>query len=72
MSYESSAEPIKVGYLMDFTLPPGFPEELFASFTQTFDLIFEEAVTQGQMDRRVQMIYREVEGLPKGSASSSA
>ena len=33
MSYESTAEPIKVGYLMDFTLPPGFPEELFASFT---------------------------------------
>ena len=27
MSYESTAEPIKVGYLMDFTLPPGFPEE---------------------------------------------
>ncbi len=31
MSYESTAEPIKVGYLMDFTLPPGFPEELLAS-----------------------------------------
>ena len=28
MSYESTAEPIKVGYLMDFTLPPGFPEEM--------------------------------------------
>ncbi len=28
MSYESTAEPIKVGYLMDFTLPPGFPDEL--------------------------------------------
>ncbi|MDT5249486.1 MAG: hypothetical protein QOJ28_2120, partial [Mycobacterium sp.] len=24
MSYESTAEPIKVGYLMDFTLPSGF------------------------------------------------
>ncbi|HET9892691.1 MAG TPA: amino acid ABC transporter substrate-binding protein, partial [Mycobacterium sp.] len=70
MSYESSAEPIKVGYLMDFTLPPGFPEELFASFTQTFDLIFEEAVAQGLMDRPVQMIYREVEGLPKGSVKA--
>ena len=70
MSYESTAEPIKVGYLMDFTLPPGFPEELFASFTQTFDLIFEEAVAQGLMDRPVQMIYREVEGLPKGSVKA--
>src|ERR1700728_2930187 len=70
MSYESTAEPIKIGYLMDFKLPPGFPEELFASFTQTFDLIFEEAVQQGLMDRPVQMIYREVEGLPKGSVKA--
>jgi branched-chain amino acid transport system substrate-binding protein len=70
MSYESTAEPIKVGYLMDFTLPPGFPEDLFASFTQTFDLIFEEALEQGLMDRPVQMIYREVEGLPKGSVKA--
>ena len=44
MSYESTAEPIKVGYLMDFTLPPGFPEELRASFTRTFELVFAEAV----------------------------
>ena len=53
MSYESTAEPIKVGYLMDFTLPPGFPEELLASFTRCFDLIFEEALEQGLIDRKV-------------------
>ena len=55
---------------MDFTLPPGFPEEMKADFTQCFDLIFEEAVEQGLMDRPVQMIYREVEGLPKGSVKA--
>ncbi len=70
MSYESTAEPIKVGYLMDFTLPPGFPEDLFASFTRCFDMIFEEAVEQGVMDRPVHMIYKEVEGLPKGSVKA--
>src|ERR1700740_1013470 len=70
MSYESSAEPIKVGYLMDFTLPPGFPEEMLADFTRCFDLVFEGAVEHGLMDRPVQMIYREVEGLPKGSVKS--
>ena len=47
MSYESTAEPIKVGYLMDFTLPPGFPEEMKADFTQTFEIVFDEAVQQG-------------------------
>ncbi|MCX4091006.1 ABC transporter substrate-binding protein [Nocardia sp. alder85J] len=70
MSYESTAEPIKVGYLMDFTLPPGFPQQMRDDFTQVFDLVFEEAFEQGLMDRRVQMIYREVEGLPKGSVKA--
>src|ERR1700739_1434956 len=70
MSYESSAEPIKVGYLMDFTLPPGFPEEMLATFTGCFDITFEEAAEHGLMDRPVQMVYREVEGLPKGSVKA--
>ncbi len=70
MSYESTAEPIKVGYLMDFRLPPGFPEEMCASFTQRFDLVFDEALEQGLMDRPVQIVYREVEGLPKGSVKA--
>src|SRR5258705_9840305 len=70
MSYESTAEPIKIGYLMDFTLPPGFPEEMLADFTRCFDIVFEDAVEQGLMDRPVQMIYREVEGLPKGSVKA--
>src|ERR1700746_1841747 len=67
MSYESTAEPIKVGYRMAFTLPPMFPEEMKADFTRCFGLVFEEAVESGVMARPVQMIYREVEGLPKGS-----
>jgi branched-chain amino acid transport system substrate-binding protein len=70
MSYESTAEPIKVGYLMDFTLPPMFPEEMKADFTRCFDLVFEEALESRMMDRPVQMIYREVEGLPKGSVKA--
>lgn len=43
---------------------------MFASFTRTFELVFAEAVEQGLMDRSVQMIYREVEGLPKGSVKA--
>jgi branched-chain amino acid transport system substrate-binding protein len=70
MSYESTAEPIKIGYLMDFTLPPGFPPEMKSDFTQVFDIVFDEAVEQGLIDRPVQMVYREVEGLPKGSVKA--
>src|SRR4051795_7174577 len=70
MSYESTAEPIKIGYLMDFRLPPGFPAELLSSFTRCCDLVFEEAMADGVIDRPVQMIYKEVEGLPKGSVKA--
>ena len=69
MSYESTAEPIKVGYLMDFTLPPGFPEVLQASFSQT-PTWSSKRRGAGLMDRPVQMIYSEVEGLPKGSVKA--
>ena len=35
MSYESTAEPIKLGYLFDFRLPEYFPKEMRDDLTQT-------------------------------------
>src|SRR5690606_15192187 len=66
MSYESSAEPIKIGYLMDFRLPDGYPKEMKEDFSQPFELLFNEALEAGVIDRPVEIVYREVEGLPKG------
>ncbi len=68
MSYESTAEPIKVGYLDGLHPAAGVSRRNCwrRSPARCFDLIFEEAVEQGLMDRPVQMIYREVEGLPEG------
>lgn len=40
MSYESSAEPIKLGYLFDFRLPNGYPKAMRDDLTQPFDLVF--------------------------------
>ncbi|ORV98298.1 ABC transporter substrate-binding protein [Mycobacterium kyorinense] len=70
MSYESTAEPIKIGYLMDFRLPEGFPKSYFEDLTQPFDLVFKQAAEQGLLDRPIEIIYREVEGLPKGSVKA--
>src|ERR1700757_1363390 len=70
MSYESTAEPIKIGYLMDFRLPEGFPKTYFEDLTQPFDLVFKTATEQGLLDRPIEIIYREVEGLPKGSVKA--
>jgi len=67
MSYESTAEPVKIGYLMDFLLSDDFPQHYRDDLTIPFDMVFEEAMAEGIIDRRVEVIYREVEGLPKGS-----
>jgi branched-chain amino acid transport system substrate-binding protein len=70
MSYESTAEPIKIGYLMDFLLPEAYPQELRDDLTRPFDLVFSEGLKQGLIDRAIEIVYREVEGLPKGSVKA--
>ena len=70
MSYESRAEPIKLGYLFDFLLPPYYPAELRGDLTRTFELVFREGLEQGVIDRPVEIVFREVEGLPKGSVKA--
>src|SRR4030095_8769957 len=70
MSYVSAAEPIKVGYLMDLRLPPDYPKELRDDLTLPFQLVFDEGLKQRVIDRPIQVVYREVEGLPKGSVKA--
>ena len=70
MSYESTAEPIKFGYLMDFKLPDLYPQEMKEDLSNPFELIFADAVENGEIDRPIQIIYKEVEGLPKGSVKA--
>ncbi|MGP0030015.1 MAG: ABC transporter substrate-binding protein [Acidimicrobiales bacterium] len=67
MSYESTAEPIKIGYLFDFKLPDGYPQESRDDLVLPFELVFQQGLEQGLLDRPVEMVFREVEGLPKGS-----
>ena len=70
MSYESKAEPIKLGYLMDFRLPEMYPQEMRDDLTQPFDLVFNEGLKQRIIDRPVEIVYREAEGLPKGTVKA--
>ena len=67
MSYESTAEPIKLGYLFDFKLPDGYPQEMRDDLVRPFELVFAEGLRQGVIDRPVEIVFREVEGLPKGT-----
>jgi branched-chain amino acid transport system substrate-binding protein len=70
VAYESAAEPIKLGYLFDFTLPEGYPHEMRDDLTRSFELVFEEGLAAGVIDRPVEIVFREVEGLPKGTVKA--
>jgi len=67
VSYESSAEPIKLGFLFDFKLPEGYPQEARDDLVRPFELVFSQGLEQGLIDRPVEIVFREVEGLPKGT-----
>ena len=66
VSYESTANPIKVGYLMDFVLPAEYPQDRRLDLTQSLDLVFERGYRDGVIDRPIEVVYREVEGPPEG------
>lgn len=70
MSYESTAQPIKIGYLFDILLPEFYPQEMREDLTRPFDLVFSDGRSQGVIDRPVEIVYREVEGLPKGTVKA--
>jgi ABC-type branched-subunit amino acid transport system substrate-binding protein len=70
MSYESAAEPIKLGYLFDFRLPENYPQEMRDDLTRPFELVFRNGLARGIIDRPVEIVFREVEGLPKGSVKA--
>jgi branched-chain amino acid transport system substrate-binding protein len=70
MSYESSAEPIKFGYLFDFLLPDpkdGHSREKANDRINSFEMVFKEGFEKGVIDRPVEILLKEVEGLPKGT-----
>ena len=50
--------------------PEGYPEEKRLDLTRPFELVFRKAHESGLLDRPVEIIFREVEGLPKGSAKA--
>ena len=56
MSYESTAEPIKLGYLMDFRLPAFYPQEMRDDLTRPFELVFEEGLKQRIISLDEQML----------------
>ena len=50
--------------------PRSIPEDRRLDLTQSLDLIFERGHAQGVIDRPIEVVYREVEGLAEGIGQS--
>lgn len=70
MSYASHAEPIKIGHIMDFKLPDDHRQDLKEDLHLPFELIFSDGLAQGVVSRPIEIVYKEVEGLPKGTTKA--
>jgi branched-chain amino acid transport system substrate-binding protein len=70
VSFESHAEAIKLGVLMDWKVPEDHPQELMDDFFLPLELVFRESLEQGLIDRPVELVVRETWGLPKGSVKA--
>jgi branched-chain amino acid transport system substrate-binding protein len=67
VSFESAAEPIKIGILMDWTVPKDHPPERMDDFLLPFELVFRQGLERGLIDRPIEVVKRAGWGLPKGS-----
>src|SRR5262245_25128552 len=65
------AEPIKIGWLLDTKLPEKLELDTRSDMFQPFDLVFNDAYEQGVIDRPIQVIHKEVDGLPRGTVKAA-
>lgn len=59
--------PIKLGFLMDYGATTS---ERAASAGNPMDLVFEEGLASGMIDRPVEIVYRGCDGLPRGQVKT--
>jgi ABC-type branched-subunit amino acid transport system substrate-binding protein len=67
MSIARQVTPIRIGVLMDFRMPPPDHWDAMRDILDALRLTFAEALASGQLDRPVELVVREVDGLPRGT-----
>jgi branched-chain amino acid transport system substrate-binding protein len=71
MTLAPDVEPIKIGVLMDIiTRRAGEPSETMKDLLDPFRFIFDSAVETGRLDRPIEIVYRQCQGLPRGSTKA--
>lgn len=69
-SYYEAKAPIKVGYLMDIKLPDTWSEGLKTDAVAPAELAFKQGYANGLVDRPIELVIREVDGMPKGTVKA--
>jgi len=69
MSATSQAEPIKLGFLMDYIGESRATDDR-RHFSEPLELVFRDGVESGMIDRPVELVYRSVQGLPRGTVKA--
>src|SRR5688500_8540513 len=69
-SYFAGQAPIKVGYLMDIVVPESYPQGLRVDQRAPMDLVFKKGYEDKIIDRPVEVIYKEVDGMPRGTVKA--
>jgi ABC-type branched-subunit amino acid transport system substrate-binding protein len=62
-----SAQAIKLGVLMDYAIAATQSRK---DIVESLELVFNDAVAEHVIDRPIQLIYREVDGLPRGTVKA--
>lgn len=71
MDRAADVAPIRIGVLMDFRLPPPSHWNALRDIVDTMELVFRDAHDAGVLDRPVDVVVRECEGLPRGTVAES-
>jgi ABC-type branched-subunit amino acid transport system substrate-binding protein len=67
MPVARTAQPIKLGVLMDYAISA---RESRLDIVEALELVFGDAIEEGLLDRPVELVYREVDGLPRGTVKA--
>lgn len=70
MSIARQVAPIRIGVLIDFVLPEPSHWDIREDFLAATRLTFDDATAAGTLDRPVELVIREVEGLPRGTVKA--
>ena len=70
MGIARQVAPMRIGVLIDFILPPPSHWNVRSDFLDAARITFDDATASGQLDRPVELVIREVEGLPRGTVKA--